>query len=147
MRTRVFRVPQDEYAIPLSSRRLRRTRPRSYEEWRALRSWDRLPDWEPAPIGYLLREAREGAGLTQRQLAERLGVSQQAVAQAERWQSNPSWSLIRSWAEALAAKAELSLRPGLRPQAIEFIADDELVEVTPKAIRLRKRVLQANRRK
>jgi GTP-binding protein len=31
-------------------------------------------------------------------------------------------------------------------QAIEFIADDELVEVTPKSLRLRKRVLQANRR-
>jgi GTP-binding protein len=31
-------------------------------------------------------------------------------------------------------------------QSIEFIADDELVEVTPKSLRLRKRILQANRR-
>jgi GTP-binding protein len=31
-------------------------------------------------------------------------------------------------------------------QALEFIADDELVEVTPKSIRLRKRVLRANER-
>jgi GTP-binding protein len=31
-------------------------------------------------------------------------------------------------------------------QALEFIADDELVEVTPKSIRLRKRVLPANQR-
>ena len=31
-------------------------------------------------------------------------------------------------------------------EALEFIADDELVEVTPKAIRLRKRVLKANER-
>ncbi len=31
-------------------------------------------------------------------------------------------------------------------QALEFIADDELVEVTPETIRLRKRVLEANRR-
>ena len=36
---------------------------------------------------------------------------------------------------------ELSLE-----QALEFIADDELVEVTPKSIRLRKRVLRANER-
>ncbi len=36
---------------------------------------------------------------------------------------------------------ELSLE-----QALEFIADDELVEVTPQSIRLRKRVLEANRR-
>ncbi|HBL31174.1 MAG TPA: translational GTPase TypA, partial [Acidobacteria bacterium] len=32
-------------------------------------------------------------------------------------------------------------------QALEFISDDELVEVTPRAIRLRKRILAANRRK
>jgi GTP-binding protein len=31
-------------------------------------------------------------------------------------------------------------------QAIEFIADDELVEITPKSIRLRKRVLQQSKR-
>ena len=36
---------------------------------------------------------------------------------------------------------ELSLE-----QAIEFIADDESVEITPKSIRLRKKVLQANKR-
>ena len=32
-------------------------------------------------------------------------------------------------------------------QAIEFIADDELVEITPNHIRLRKRILDANERK
>jgi GTP-binding protein len=31
-------------------------------------------------------------------------------------------------------------------QSIEFIADDELVEVTPKSLRLRKKILQANKR-
>ena len=31
-------------------------------------------------------------------------------------------------------------------QSLEFISDDELVEVTPKSIRLRKRVLASNRR-
>jgi GTP-binding protein len=31
-------------------------------------------------------------------------------------------------------------------QAIEFINDDELVEVTPKSIRLRKRILPSNMR-
>jgi len=31
-------------------------------------------------------------------------------------------------------------------QAIEFIAEDEMVEVTPKSLRLRKKVLQQNRR-
>jgi GTP-binding protein len=32
-------------------------------------------------------------------------------------------------------------------QAIEFIAEDEFVEVTPKSLRLRKKTLAANRRK
>ena len=32
-------------------------------------------------------------------------------------------------------------------QAIEFITDDEFVEVTPKSLRLRKKILQANKRK
>jgi GTP-binding protein len=31
-------------------------------------------------------------------------------------------------------------------QALEFIKADELVEVTPKAFRLRKRILKANQR-
>ena len=31
-------------------------------------------------------------------------------------------------------------------QAVEFIAEDEQVEVTPKNLRLRKKILQANRR-
>jgi GTP-binding protein len=37
-------------------------------------------------------------------------------------------------------------RPLNLEQAIEFIADDELVEVTPKNLRLRKKILQSNRR-
>jgi GTP-binding protein len=41
----------------------------------------------------------------------------------------------------LVPPKELSLE-----QALEFIADDELVEVTPQMIRLRKRVLPANQR-
>jgi GTP-binding protein len=32
-------------------------------------------------------------------------------------------------------------------QAIEFIADDEFVEITPKSLRIRKKVLQSNKRK
>jgi GTP-binding protein len=37
-------------------------------------------------------------------------------------------------------------RPLNLEQAIEFIAEDEYVEITPKSLRLRKKVLQANRR-
>jgi transcriptional regulator with XRE-family HTH domain len=86
-----------------------------------LRRWGKLPEWEQGVVGYLLRLAREEAGLTQRELAGRLGVSQQAVAQAERWQSNPTVELIRRWAAACGATAKIRLtrmqsrKPGGRP--------------------------------
>jgi len=87
---------------------VRRTRPRDYIEWAALRRWERLPSWEDSPAGYLLREARERAKLTQAQLAERLGCSQQAVAQAERWDANPTVRFLRRWAAVTGSRLEIS---------------------------------------
>lgn len=69
-----------------------------------------MPEWEVLPVGYLLREAREAAGLTQRQLAERLDCSQQAVARAERWESNPTVTLVERWAAATGRRAVVELR-------------------------------------
>lgn len=88
---------------------LRRTRPRSYEEWKALREWDRLPAWEPLRAGFVLRAAREAAGCTQAELAARLGVSQQAVARAERAGSNPTAALLEDWSLALGARLRLEV--------------------------------------
>ena len=51
---------------------------------------------------------------------------------------------------SLALKHPLALVPPIKftlEQALEFIADDELVEVTPKSIRLRKKYLNENDRK
>lgn len=87
-----------------------RLKPRSYAEWRTLRRWGKLPSWEETPAGYLLREARDAAGLTQASLAERLGTSQQAVAQAERPNGNPTVSFMRSWARACNAVLTLDVR-------------------------------------
>jgi DNA-binding XRE family transcriptional regulator len=94
----------------------RRRRPRDYVEWRALRQWDAIPPWEELPAGFLLRAAREDAGLSQADLAERLGCSQQAVAQAERWESNPTVSFLRRWADAVGAKLLLELEPEAEPE-------------------------------
>ena len=88
---------------------LERRRPRAYEEWAALRRWGRLPRGERVVPGYLMRAARERAGLSQAELARRLGCSQQAVSQAERWTSNPTVELIAAWAAATGARLELSL--------------------------------------
>jgi transcriptional regulator with XRE-family HTH domain len=44
--------------------------------------------------GTLIREARRRAGLTQRQLAERLGTTQSAIARLERGGTEPSFDRV-----------------------------------------------------
>ena len=88
---------------------LTRNRPRRFLEWKTLRSWGKLPDREACVSGFLLRDARESAGLTQAQLAEKLEVTQQAVARAERWGSNPTVGFIRRWAKACGTRLEFRL--------------------------------------
>jgi len=87
--------------------RLRRTRPRSFAEWSALRRWGRLHEWETTVAGFLLRQARTDAALSQRKLAERLEITQQAVSRAEQWSSNPTVNLMQRWLEACGARLEL----------------------------------------
>ena len=96
--------------------RLARGRPRAFAEWQALRRWGKLPVWERAVPGYLLRDAREQAGLTQEALAQRLGVSQQAIAQAERWEANPTVGFLRRWAGACGAKLRVEIAKGKGPR-------------------------------
>ena len=79
-----------------------------YSHWKILVTWSTRATWESMSTGYLLREAREEAGLTQNELAKRLGCTQQAVAKAERWKSNPTVGFVRRWCRAL--DAELILR-------------------------------------
>lgn len=63
----------------------------------------------PTPAGALLRQAREAAGLTQAGIAGLLGVSQQAVCQAERMGANPTLGFLRAWAAACGAEVRLDL--------------------------------------
>ena len=104
---KTYKAPNLPTTLPPT--RLRRRKPRSYVEWRVLRQWEMIPSWEVNPPGYLLREARESAGLTQEVLGTRLGCSQQAVAQAERFDSNPTLEFVRSWADALELEHVLEL--------------------------------------
>ena len=117
--TRTLRLPgaPSEQHRQLGGLRLNRGRPRQFAEWRTLRRWGRLPPWEEMVAGYLLRLAREEAELTQAELAERLGVSQQAVAQAERWSSNPTVEQLRRWAEACGQAVRISFEPARRRRA------------------------------
>jgi len=88
---------------------LTRRRPRVFLEWRTLRSWKKLPEREANVAGFLLRATREDAGLTQTQLARKLGISQQAVARAEKWGSNPTVRFMARWADACGRHLEIRL--------------------------------------
>lgn len=106
--TVILEAPPRRGPLPPLPPDFKRRRPRIYPEWKALRRWGKLPPWEDVFPGYLLREARERAGLSQKQMAERLGCSQQAVARAERPDSNPTVAFLKTWAEALGQTLEIS---------------------------------------
>lgn len=61
--------------------------------------------------GSLIKRARTEAGLTQRGLAERLGVSQPVVARLESPRANPRIETLRRALRAAGQDFELDLRP------------------------------------
>ena len=62
-------------------------------------------------IGELVQELRRHAQLTQRELAERVGTSQSAIAKLEQGESNPTIGTIERCAEAAGFAVRLTLVP------------------------------------
>jgi len=98
---------------------------------------------EPNPIsarasaslpGKLLADARRRAGLTQAELARRLAISQAAVAQLERSDSNPRLATLDRALRATGVQLVVATRPG-RATVDESLIRQQL-ELTP-AERLR----------
>jgi transcriptional regulator with XRE-family HTH domain len=56
-----------------------------------------------------LKKARERAGLSQRQLAERIGISRAFVIAVEVGRRNPKLGIMERWAKALGRKASFDL--------------------------------------
>lgn len=56
-----------------------------------------VPSWS---VGDRLRKAREAAGLEQRELAERAGISRATISNAERGIGNPNLATLQAWADA-----------------------------------------------
>lgn len=73
----------------------------------------------------LLREARYAAGLTQAALAERLDVSQAAIAKLERKGANPTVDTLDNVLWATGHRLELSAAPASRPDADESSYTEE----------------------
>lgn len=67
----------------------------------------------------LLREARYAAGLTQAALADRLDVSQAAIAKLERQGANPTVDTLDNVLRATGHRLELSATPARRLDADE----------------------------
>jgi transcriptional regulator with XRE-family HTH domain len=65
--------------------------------------------------GKLLREAREASGLTQAELADRLGTNQSSVARLESPRSNPRLSTLERALAATGNQLELSVRAATYP--------------------------------
>lgn len=107
---KTYVTPDTPLPVP-PGMRVTRARPRAFAEWQALRRWGKLPAWERDVAGFLMRQAREDAALTQQELAVRLGVTQQAVSQAERWDANPCLDLLCRWAAATGTALTLSFDP------------------------------------
>jgi transcriptional regulator with XRE-family HTH domain len=59
----------------------------------------------------LLRQAREQAGITQRELAELLGCTQPAISQAEAGGASLSVATLQRFADALGCELELAIVP------------------------------------
>lgn len=71
------------------------------------REYERLgPEFE---LIRSLIEARNRAGLTQAQLAERMGTTQSVIARLEGGRSTPTWSTLRRYAEATGSRLHVTL--------------------------------------
>ena len=64
--------------------------------------------------GPLIRRLRNEAGVTQRQLAGRMGTTQSAIAALERPGSNPTFATVRDALDALGHELVLGAEPRVR---------------------------------
>ncbi len=58
-------------------------------------------------FGEKLKELREGAGMTQRDLAERVGIDRVSLARLETAGAVPSWPLVYDLAQVLRVSTEV----------------------------------------
>jgi HTH-type transcriptional regulator / antitoxin HipB len=70
--------------------------------------------YEEFKVGVLLRQAREEAGLTQEELATRLGTKKSAISRIENHAGDIRLSTLERYAKALGRQLSLELRPARR---------------------------------
>ncbi len=60
-------------------------------------------------IGVLLRQARESAGLTQEQIAERIGTKKSVISRIENHADNVTLITLKSYAKAVGRSVQIRL--------------------------------------
>ena len=78
----------------------------------------------------LLRNARERAGMTQRQLAKKARTAQSVVARIELGETSPSWSTLARLLKAAGFNLSVGLRRiGVDPQLLDDVP--RILALTP----------------
>lgn len=89
--------------------------------------------------GRLLRDARHAAALSQRELGERTGIPQPAIARIESGRVSPRVDTLDQLLEGCGRELAVVVRPGA---GVDRTAMRELLALTPRQ-RLRRAVLEA----
>jgi transcriptional regulator with XRE-family HTH domain len=80
----------------------------------------RVGGWPPTGFAGRLKAVRQKAGLTQRELAGRVGCHHLTVSRLERGEQEPAWPLVLALAEALGVSCEdfrrVAAGPAGRPE-------------------------------
>ena len=92
----------------------------------------------------LLREARRRAGLSQRELAERLGTTQSSIARMESGAVSPTFATLRSAIEACGFEIRVGL--GERDPETDSLFEQTLALTPAERIRQAARVVRFGRR-
>lgn len=83
----------------------------------------------PKSLNALVREMRLAAGLSQRELAQRAGTSQPAIARYERGLAVPSWETLQRLAVACGRQLGLEVEMAPDPHGVELARS--LLALTP----------------
>ena len=80
-----------------------------FDEWR--KDSEFVREYEALEVPFAIIGARVHAGLTQEELAERMGTSQSAIARLESGRSHPSTTTLAKLAAATGTKLRVSFVP------------------------------------
>ncbi|HEV7482573.1 MAG TPA: helix-turn-helix transcriptional regulator [Solirubrobacterales bacterium] len=83
---------------------------------------------EPPALGRILGEARQGAGISQRQLAIRTGAAAPAISRIENGHESPSFERFTTFMAALGFEPSVELRPlsGSEADPVHLAAEAQL---------------------